>query len=144
MLDDLLDIEIAYSLLRGGSDDSKDPIDVNYEKLKTDIKVTVPTLLKHPQAHVRAPETPMCTRVSRRLPSTGGWGLAAVSQAGRSPHSCAPWLQGRLQPRPQFAVETGFEGLFFIQGGCFWRLVAGALDELRCPFQKYIEVPGGT
>lgn len=40
MLDDLLDIEVACSLLRGGSDDSsKDPIDVNYEKLKTDIKV---------------------------------------------------------------------------------------------------------
>uniref|UniRef100_G1RUF5 Poly [ADP-ribose] polymerase n=1 Tax=Nomascus leucogenys TaxID=61853 RepID=G1RUF5_NOMLE len=40
MLDNLLDIEVAYSLLRGGSDDSsKDPIDVNYEKLKTDIKV---------------------------------------------------------------------------------------------------------
>lgn len=41
MLDNLLDIEVAYSLLRGGSgDSSKDPIDVNYEKLKTDIKVT--------------------------------------------------------------------------------------------------------
>lgn len=45
MLDNLLDIEVAYSLLRGGSDDSsKDPIDVNYEKLKTDIKVTGPCL----------------------------------------------------------------------------------------------------
>lgn len=45
MLDNLLDIEVAYSLLRGGSDDSsKDPIDVNYEKLKTDIKVTGPAL----------------------------------------------------------------------------------------------------
>lgn len=44
MLDNLLDIEVAYSLLRAGSDDtSKDPIDVNYEKLKTDIKVTGPT-----------------------------------------------------------------------------------------------------
>lgn len=41
MLDNLLDIEVAYSLLRGGSDDSsKDPIDVNYEKLRTDIKVS--------------------------------------------------------------------------------------------------------
>ncbi|XP_006871190.1 PREDICTED: poly [ADP-ribose] polymerase 1-like [Chrysochloris asiatica] len=40
MLDNLLDIEVAYSLLRGGSDDSsKDPIDVNYEKLKTEMKV---------------------------------------------------------------------------------------------------------
>lgn len=43
MLDNLLDIEVAYSLLRGGSEDSsKDPIDVNYEKLKTDIKVAGP------------------------------------------------------------------------------------------------------
>lgn len=40
MLDNLLDIEVAYSLLRsGGQDGDKDPIDVNYEKLKTDIKV---------------------------------------------------------------------------------------------------------
>uniref|UniRef100_A0A8D0GPP2 Poly [ADP-ribose] polymerase n=1 Tax=Sphenodon punctatus TaxID=8508 RepID=A0A8D0GPP2_SPHPU len=40
MLDNLLDIEVAYSLLRsGGEDGNKDPIDVNYEKLKTDIKV---------------------------------------------------------------------------------------------------------
>ncbi|KAF1470035.1 Poly [ADP-ribose] polymerase 1, partial [Pygoscelis antarcticus] len=40
MLDNLLDIEVAYSLLRGGNDDGdKDPIDINYEKLRTDIKV---------------------------------------------------------------------------------------------------------
>ncbi|NWW02510.1 PARP1 polymerase, partial [Oreocharis arfaki] len=40
MLDNLLDIEVAYSLLRGGNEDGdKDPIDINYEKLKTDIKV---------------------------------------------------------------------------------------------------------
>ncbi|XP_040286523.1 poly [ADP-ribose] polymerase 1 [Bufo bufo] len=40
MLDNLLDIEVAYSLLRGGTDDSeKDPIDVKYEKIKTDIQV---------------------------------------------------------------------------------------------------------
>lgn len=40
MLDNLLDIEVAYSLLRGGSqDDENDPIDVNYEKLKTKIEV---------------------------------------------------------------------------------------------------------
>uniref|UniRef100_G1KFB0 Poly [ADP-ribose] polymerase n=1 Tax=Anolis carolinensis TaxID=28377 RepID=G1KFB0_ANOCA len=40
MLDNLLDIEVAYSLLRSGAQDGdKDPIDVNYEKLKTDIKV---------------------------------------------------------------------------------------------------------
>ncbi|KAG8123340.1 putative Poly [ADP-ribose] polymerase protein [Naja naja] len=40
MLDNLLDIEVAYSLLRsGGQDGDKDPIDVNYEKLKTNIQV---------------------------------------------------------------------------------------------------------
>ncbi|KAJ8009696.1 hypothetical protein DPEC_G00094190 [Dallia pectoralis] len=40
MLDNLLDIEVAYSLLRGGVDDNKkDPIDINYEKLKTKIEV---------------------------------------------------------------------------------------------------------
>lgn len=41
MLDNLLDIEVAYSLLRGGAqDDEKDPIDINYEKLKTRIEVS--------------------------------------------------------------------------------------------------------
>lgn len=40
MLDNLLDIEVAYSLLRGGAQDSDhDPIDINYEKLKTKIEV---------------------------------------------------------------------------------------------------------
>ena len=40
MLDNLLDIEVAYSLLRGGNEDGdKVPIDINYEKLRTDIKV---------------------------------------------------------------------------------------------------------
>ncbi|XP_070584140.1 poly [ADP-ribose] polymerase 1 [Erythrolamprus reginae] len=40
MLDNLLDIEVAYSLLRSGNQDGdKDPIDVNYEKLKTNIQV---------------------------------------------------------------------------------------------------------
>ncbi|KAG8550183.1 hypothetical protein GDO81_027891 [Engystomops pustulosus] len=40
MLDNLLDIEVAYSLLKGGTNDAeKDPIDVKYEKLKTGIKV---------------------------------------------------------------------------------------------------------
>ncbi|KAM9779205.1 poly [ADP-ribose] polymerase 1 isoform X2 [Syngnathus typhle] len=40
MLDNLLDIEVAYSLLRGGAQDNQsDPIDINYEKLKTDIEV---------------------------------------------------------------------------------------------------------
>lgn len=40
MLDNLLDIEVAYSLLRGGAQDNdNDPIDINYEKLKTQIEV---------------------------------------------------------------------------------------------------------
>ncbi|KAM4632765.1 poly [ADP-ribose] polymerase 1 [Polymixia lowei] len=40
MLDNLLDIEVAYSLLRGGAEDTgNDPIDINYEKLKTKIEV---------------------------------------------------------------------------------------------------------
>ncbi|KAI3363743.1 hypothetical protein L3Q82_001355 [Scortum barcoo] len=40
MLDNLLDIEVAYSLLRGGAQDNeRDPIDINYEKLKTQIEV---------------------------------------------------------------------------------------------------------
>ena len=37
MLDSLLEIEIAYSLLKGGSSGEKDALDVHYEKLKTDI-----------------------------------------------------------------------------------------------------------
>ena len=49
MLDNLLDIEVAYSLLRGGAEDNKkDPIDINYEKLKTKIEVWIffiPTVL---------------------------------------------------------------------------------------------------
>ena len=42
MLDGLLDIEVAYSLLKSKSDDAgtRDPIDVNYEKLKTDMEVS--------------------------------------------------------------------------------------------------------
>ncbi|XP_077408692.1 poly [ADP-ribose] polymerase 1 isoform X2 [Vanacampus margaritifer] len=40
MLDNLLDIEVAYSLLRGGAQDHQsDPIDINYDKLKTNIEV---------------------------------------------------------------------------------------------------------
>ncbi|XP_070576368.1 poly [ADP-ribose] polymerase 1-like [Ptychodera flava] len=38
MLDNLLDIEVAYSLLKGG-DSTKDPIDANYETLKCPMKV---------------------------------------------------------------------------------------------------------
>ncbi len=43
MLDNLLEIEVAYSLLKSGSDENsnpgKDPIDVHYEKLNTSIEV---------------------------------------------------------------------------------------------------------
>lgn len=39
MLDNLLEIEIAYNLLKGGDDSEKDPIDVHYERLKTKMKV---------------------------------------------------------------------------------------------------------
>lgn len=37
MLDNLMEIEVAYSLLKSG-DDGKDPIDASYEKLKTEIE----------------------------------------------------------------------------------------------------------
>lgn len=76
MLDNLLDIEVAYSLLRGGSDDStKDPIDVNYEKLKTDIKVTA-ALSEQPNhvPHELGPQTRVCARASGELPETDCWG----------------------------------------------------------------------
>uniref|UniRef100_T1IQQ9 Poly [ADP-ribose] polymerase n=1 Tax=Strigamia maritima TaxID=126957 RepID=T1IQQ9_STRMM len=39
MLNNLLEIEVAYSLLQGENDSSKDPIDAHYEKLKTEIEV---------------------------------------------------------------------------------------------------------
>lgn len=39
MLDNLLEIEIAYNLLKGGGDSEKDPIDVHYERLKTKMEV---------------------------------------------------------------------------------------------------------
>lgn len=41
MLDNLMEIELAYSLLKEGGevDSSKDPIDIHYEKLKTKIEV---------------------------------------------------------------------------------------------------------
>ena len=38
MLDNLLEIEVAYSLLRGG-DAGEDPIDAHYRKLKCELKV---------------------------------------------------------------------------------------------------------
>ena len=39
MLESLLDIEIAYSLLKSSVAEHRDPIDVHYESLAADIKV---------------------------------------------------------------------------------------------------------
>ena len=41
MLDNLLEIEVAYNMLRDEASEGKsnNPIDANYEKLNTDIKV---------------------------------------------------------------------------------------------------------
>ena len=41
MLDNLLEIEVAYNLITSGNDDKggKDPIDSHYEKLKTKVSV---------------------------------------------------------------------------------------------------------
>ena len=39
MLQSLLDIEVAYSLLQGSVAEDQDPIDVHYESLKADIQV---------------------------------------------------------------------------------------------------------
>ena len=44
MLDNLLEIEVAYSLLKGG-DGGEDPIDAHYKKLKTEIVVIILLLL---------------------------------------------------------------------------------------------------
>jgi len=44
MLDNLLEIELTYSLLKqqikSDAIDQKDPLDINYEKLKTDFSVS--------------------------------------------------------------------------------------------------------
>ena len=53
MLDNLLDIEVAYSLLKSGEGDlAKDPLDVNYEKLQTDIEVTEGTVYRIYLLHI--------------------------------------------------------------------------------------------
>lgn len=87
MLDNLLDIEVAYSLLRGGSDDSsKDPIDVNYEKLKTDIQVTGPALSEASSAltpSAWSPDLHVCPGLLESFPAQGlglNPGLAVASQ----------------------------------------------------------------
>lgn len=62
MLDNLLDIEVAYSLLRGGAEDNeKDPIDINYEKLKTKIEVGVPLSASKGRRHCGAGSELYCT-----------------------------------------------------------------------------------
>ena len=38
MLDNLLEIEVAYSLMKGG-EEGEDPVDAHYKKLKTEIEV---------------------------------------------------------------------------------------------------------
>lgn len=123
MLDNLLDIEVAYSLLRGGSDDSsKDPIDVNYEKLKTEIKVTGPTFLTHPlhSPQVRGPQASMCVswRASQLRWLGPNPGLAVVSQVlslesrRPFPRPLSTWVSRQAStPRPQLAVESGSRGL---------------------------------
>ena len=45
MIDNLLEIEVAYSLLKGG-DGGEDPIDAHYKKLKTEIVVIILLLLR--------------------------------------------------------------------------------------------------
>lgn len=40
MLDNLLEIEVAYSLLKQEGDSEKDPLDVHYEKLHADLKAS--------------------------------------------------------------------------------------------------------
>lgn len=40
MLDNLLEIEVAYSLLKGG-DAGEDPIDAHYKKLHTEMEVCI-------------------------------------------------------------------------------------------------------
>ena len=39
MLDNLLEIEFAYSMMKNGDGACKDPLDTHYEKLKTDVQV---------------------------------------------------------------------------------------------------------
>ena len=40
MLDNLLEIEVAYSLLKTGDESGQDPLDVHFGKLKTEVKVS--------------------------------------------------------------------------------------------------------
>ena len=51
MLDNLLEIEIAYSMLKVGDDKAKDPIDIHYENLKTSIQVLLRDLCYYCYIH---------------------------------------------------------------------------------------------
>lgn len=58
MIDNLLEIEVAYSMLKGG-DAGEDPVDAHYQKLKTDIKVrSFVLLLCHPVCPANCTDDP--------------------------------------------------------------------------------------
>lgn len=45
MLDNLLEIEVAYSLLKEEEGGTSDPLDAHYHKLKTDLEVGLVSIL---------------------------------------------------------------------------------------------------
>jgi hypothetical protein len=57
MLDNLIEIEVAYSLLQSGDEEGDkkggggDPIDVHYDKLKTDVEVAYMSLALYSPNH---------------------------------------------------------------------------------------------
>lgn len=55
MLDNLLEIEVAYSMLKGG-DEGEDPIDAHYKKLKTEMEVC--------KNHSKITVTEECVKIS--------------------------------------------------------------------------------
>ena len=61
MLDNLIEIEITYSLLKeqikSDVTDQRDPLDINYEKLKTDFTVSSPM----PESKYDIVHIPSCT-----------------------------------------------------------------------------------
>jgi len=112
MLDNLLDIEVAYSLLRGGSDDSsKDPIDVNYEKLKTDIKVTGPAS-NHSSPNWNA------FLLESSLKQIAG---AQEPDFQRIPRCCAhgPWRPEDVSPGNEHLGRAGFQARALGTETCF-------------------------
>lgn len=132
-------------MLRSGSEDSsKDPIDVNYEKLKTDIKVTGPapsTASRPPSPEPWAVLQPDCapgspesfrTAVARepaRLPGPGCCCCWSLGNHSVRPVNSTLFAHRAPQPGPRFGLETGFWGAlrkgFFklnVEMICFWRL----------------------